>query len=364
MLVKEFQQLWRDRRMIPMLIAAPLIQLVVLGYAANLDVRNVALLFVDRDRTPESRELLERFTGSGYFELAGTEDDLGAVEEWLVEGRAEIVLVVGEGYGDALAAGRSPAVQVLADGTDNTSAGIALGYASRILSAAGEAPHLRDGSVAGPGVEIVPRVFYNPDLESRWFYMPAILAMVLLLVTMVLPSMAVVREKEIGTLEQIAVTPLRPWQLMLGKLLPFAMIGIVDMLLVTGIVVRVFGVPLRGSLWVLVLFSLPFILMTLSVGLLFSTLVRTQQQAMMASVFFGMVPMIYLSGLIFPIENMPTPVQWITYAVPLRYYAVILRGVFLKGAGVGVLWPQAAALTGIGVGLLLLATARFHKSLD
>ncbi len=373
-LLKEFQQLVQDRRMIPVLIIGPLIQLLALGYAANTDVTDIPLLLVDLDRTAASRDLLERFTGSGTFRLVGAEDDIDAVDPWLVRGTAQLALVIGAGYGDALASGRAPSVQVLADGTDSGSAVLGLGYASRIIAGA-NSERLRAAlrSVARPGgpgaaapgrADLVPRVWYNPDLKSRWFYVPAILAMTLMLMTMILPSMAVVREREIGTLEQLIVTPIRPWQLILGKLLPYAVIGVFDLLLVTLLVIFLFGVPLRGSFWVLLLLTLPFLMTTLGLGLLVSTLVRNQQQAMMASVFFLMVPFIYLSGLIFPIDNMPRLIQTATLAIPLRYYNNIIRGVFLKGSGLAVLWPELLILTGFGFAALLLAALRFRKRLD
>ncbi|HEV3075378.1 MAG TPA: ABC transporter permease, partial [Thermoanaerobaculia bacterium] len=305
------------------------------------------------------------------------------VEPWLVDGRAQVALVIPGGYGEDVAAGPAghpPRVQVLADGTDANSAVVGLGYASRILGDVGaelaSQPGMsspaagRTGTAASAtagaaaGIELVPRVWYNPDLRSRWFYVPAVLAMVLLLVVMILPSMAVGREKEIGTLEQIIVTPLAPWQLIIGKLAPFVAIGLIDLLLATGVARWLFGVPLRGSLTLLVLLTLLYLLNTLGLGLLVSTLVNTQQQAMMFSAFVIMVPMIYLSGLIFPIENMPHAIQIVTYAVPVRYYANIIRGIFLRGSGLAVLWPDALALLGIGTFLLTLASRRFRKSLD
>jgi len=359
-IVKELFQLRHDRRMIPVLIAGPLIQMMALGYAANTDVNRIPTLLVDQDRTPASRALVDRFTGSDYFSLVGAVPTADQVEPWLVDGRAQVALVIPGGYGEAVAAGRPPKVQVLADGTDANSAVVGLGYASHILGDVGAelAPH------PGAGVELVPRVWYNPDLKSRWFYVPAVLALVLMLVVMMMPSMAVVREKEVGTLEQIIVTPLAPWQLIGGKLAPFAVIGLVDMLMVTGVARWLFGVPLRGSLALLVLLTLLYLLNTLGLGLLVSTMVNTQQQAMMFSAFVVMVPMIYLSGLIFPIENMPGAIQVITYAVPVRYYANIIRGIFLRGSGLAVLWPDALALLGIGTFILALAALRFRKSLD
>jgi ABC-2 type transport system permease protein len=211
---------------------------------------------------------------------------------------------------------------------------------------------------------MVSRVFYNPDLRSRWFYVPAVLAMVLMLVTMMLPSMAVVREKEIGTLEQISVTPLRPWQLIVGKLVPFAIIGLVDTVIVTGLAMVVFRVPLRGSFFLLLGLTGLYLLNMLGLGLLVSTMVRTQQQAMMGSAFMLMVPMIYLSGLIFPIENMPRIFQWISTIIPVTYYGNVVRGVFLRGSGIGVHWTDALAMIVIATVVLVAASLRFRKSLD
>jgi ABC-2 type transport system permease protein len=207
-------------------------------------------------------------------------------------------------------------------------------------------------------------VFYNPDLRSRWFYVPAVLAMILMVMTMLLSAMGVVREKEIGTMEQLIVTPIRPWQLLVGKLLPFALIGLFQMCVATAVTVFGFGVPLRGSFVLLFCLTGLFILSTLGLGLFVSTLVQNQQQAMMGAVFAAMVPMIYLSGLIFPIENMPPAIQLVTYVIPLRYYAEIIRGVFLRGSGIDVLWREAAVLLGMGVTILTVASLRFRKRLD
>lgn len=383
-ILKEFLQLRQDRKMIPALIVGPLVQLIALGYAANLDVTHVPLLLVDGDHSGESRELVERFDASGYFEIKGSVPTAEQAEPWLVEGLAQVVLIIPEGYGTDLNAGRSPRLQVLADGTDANSAVVGLGYASRIISEMGgdlqrvrletetrrrvEAARRLGVAVAAPPaigrIEVMPRIFYNPDLKTRWFYVPAVLAMVLMLVTMMLPSMAVVREKEIGTLEQISVTPLRPWQLIVGKLTPFAIIGMIDTAVIVVLAQVVFGVPLRGSFPLLLFLTFLFLLNTLGLGLFASTMVATQQQAMMFAVFVLMVPMIYLSGLIFPIENMPTLFQIGSYGIPVRYYGIILRGVFLKGSGLDVLWPEALTLALTGVAWLTFASARFRKRLD
>ncbi|HLG20328.1 MAG TPA: ABC transporter permease [Bdellovibrionota bacterium] len=380
---KEFRQLFRDKRMIGMFFTAPIVQILVFGFAANNDVTHVPMVLVDQDRTAQSRRLVDRFLSSGYFEVVGTEATVNGVEPWLVKGRAQIVLVIPSNFGRDLLSNRAPNIQVIADGTDSTSAVVGLGYASRIIEQEGAhmmqtrmaqlmqtfgAVSAQKSLISAPlqpaRLEMISRSWYNPDLRSRWFYLPAILAMVLLLNTMVMPSMAVVREKEIGTLEQLIVTPVRPYQMIIGKLLPFALIGIVNLCLFTAVIVFLFRVPLRGPFLVLLLFTLPFLLSTLGVGLLLSTLVRTQQQAMMLSMYAGMVPMIYLSGLVFPIENMPALIQKITRVVPLRYYATILRGVFLKGSGADILWPEALILLIMGVTLITIASLRFQKNLD
>jgi len=369
-IVKELLQLRQDKRIIPVILVAPVLQIVVFGFAVNTDVRDVTTLLVDRDHSAQSRALVDAFTGSGWFSLVGTEPVVEAVDPWLVSGRAQVALVIGEGYGEALQSGGSPRVQLLADGSDASSATVALGYASGILAGIDQQrveEALRAAAAGGATparIELVPRVFYNPDLLSRWFYVPAVLAMVLMIMTMLLTAMGVVREKEIGTLEQVMVTPIRPWQLIVGKLAPFAAIGVIQVFLITGVTVLGFGVPLRGSFGLLLGLTALFLLNTLGLVLLVSTIVRTQQQAMMAAAFLVMVPMLYLSGLIFPIENMPFAIQLVTYAIPLRYYTDVIRGIFLRGSGLDVLWPQAVIMAGMGISILGLAALRFRKRLD
>jgi ABC-2 type transport system permease protein len=370
-IVKEVLQIRRDRRMIPVIFVAPVVMITVFGFAVNTDVTDVPLVLVDLDRSASSRELVSRFVRSGYFEIVGTEERAEDVDRWLLDSRAQLGLVIASGFGDALASGRTAAVQLVIDGSDAASANIALGYAGSLVQGFGaELQSTRLRAVAGaalrpPGqVELQPRVFYNPDLKSRWFYVPAVLAMVLMVMTMLLSAMGVVREKEVGTMEQLIVTPIRPWQLLVGKLAPFAAIGIVQVFLITAVVVFGFHVPLRGSFLLLLGLTLLFLLVTLGLGLLVSTLVQNQQQAMMAAAFGAMIPMIYLSGLIFPIDNMPRAIQLVTYLVPLRYYAEIIRGVFLRGSGLRVLWPEALTLLLLGLAIMTVASLRFRKRLD
>jgi ABC-2 type transport system permease protein len=354
---------------------APMIQLTLFGFAVNTDVTRVPTVLVDQDRSAESRDLVDRFVQSGYFELVGVEETAEAVEPWLLTSRAQVALVIAPRFGRDLLSGRNPRVQVLVDGADSSATTVALGYSSAII--AGRAREvladqarrlaLRGGPTAGASVgsiELVPRVWYNPDLLSRWYFVPAVLALVLMVMTTMLSAMGVVREREIGTMEQLMVTPIRSWQLLVGKLLPFGVIGFIQVLLVTAVAVFGFRVRLAGSFPLLLGLTMVFVLNSLGLGLLVSTLVRNQQQAMMGAVFVFILPMVYLSGLIFPIENMPEVIQRVTYAIPLRYYAEIIRGIFLRGSGLSVLWPQALVLLLMGLATMALAALRFRKRLD
>ena len=363
LIVKEFLELRRDPRALRVVIAAPVIQLTLLGYAATLDIKDVPTIVVDHDRTAASRELVSRFDASSYFSITSTRDSTAEVDDELLQGRAWLALVVPEGYGDRLARGEPPAVQALVDGTDGNSSNIVVGYAGSLVAEYGAEiverrlpPALRRGALT-PHV----RVWYNPQLESRLFMVPAVLALVLLVMTTMLTAMAIVREKELGTLEQLNVTPITRMELMVGKLVPYGLIGLIDVVLVMAVAIFWFEVPMRGNPLLLLGLSLVYLLSTLGLGLFVSTISRTQQQAMMTTTFFVMMPMVYLSGFIVPIENMPVAIQQVSYALPLRYFLVIVRSVFLKGVGLETLWPQAAALLGLGVAIFALAVARSSK---
>jgi ABC-2 type transport system permease protein len=361
---KEFLELRQDPRLFGIVILAPLVQLTMLGYAANTDVRDVPLVVVDEDRTAASRELISRFEASQNFVVVDSLTSLDAVDAYLDEGEAWMALTIPAGYGERIRGGQPTAIQVVADGTDANSTNVALGYARALVVAYGrELSASSGGQVAPPLVDADVRVWFNPGLESRDFMIPGILALLLLVVTTNLSSMAIVREKELGTLEQLNVTPLARAELIIGKLVPYAVIGMVDVLLVVAVAVGWFEVPLRGSFWLLIGMCLIYLLSTLGLGLFVSTISRTQQQAMMTTSFFFLLPMIFLSGFIFPIENMPEVIQPVTYLIPLRYFLVILRGIFLKGVGIEVLWPQALALLVWGVAILTLATLRSNKRL-
>ena len=361
---KEFLELRQDPRLFGIVILAPILQLTMLGYAATTDVKNVPVVVVDEDRSTTSRELISRFDASDNFVIVATAPSVNEIDEYLDRGRAWMALAIPARYGERVQRGQGTAIQVVADGTDANSTNVALGYAGRLV--AGYARELATANGQGAGEPLVAadvRVWFNPRLESRDFMIPGILALLLLVVTTNLSSMAIVREKELGTLEQLNVTPLARWELITGKLLPYALLGMVDVLLVVAVAVGWFEVPLRGSFPLLLVLCLVYLLTTLGLGLFVSTISKTQQQAMITSSFFFLLPMVFLSGFIFPIENMPAAIQPFTYLIPLRYFLVILRGIFLKGVGLETLWPQALALLAWGIVILTLATLRSQKRL-
>ena len=359
---KEFLELRQNPRLFGIVVVAPIIQLTMLGYAATTDVRDVPVVVADGDRSNASRHLIARFEGSRNFTIVETVTTVAEIEPFLERGRAWLALSIPAGYGGAVRSGTPVTVQVVADGTDSNSTTVALGYATSLIGA--YAQELSAPSAEGPeagGIDARIRVWFNPQLESRHFMIPGVLALILLVITANLASMAIVREKELGTLEQLNVTPLRRWELIVGKLLPYGLIGLVDVLLVVAVAVLWFEIPLRGSFTLLFAMSLLYVLCTLALGLFISTISHTQQQAMMTATFFFLTPMIYLSGFIFPIENMPAAIQPLTYFIPLTYYLVIVRGIFLKGIGFDLLWPQALALAVWGAAMLALAVARSSK---
>jgi len=378
MIRKEFLQTARDPRMRAMLFMPPLIQLLIFGFAVNLDVENARIAWMDQDHSPQSRELLSFFQGSGRFTIAATPASEPEMQRLLDRGQVDGVIRVLPGFAHDLERGRTTSVQILLDGTNSNTASIVSAYAgqsiqryaSEVMSdrqrarmvagtvAAGEPIH-----PAVPRVETRTRVWFNPDLKSRNYFVPGVVVNIIMLVTLSMTAMAIVREKEIGTMEQLMVTPLRPFELILGKTLPFVVIGFWDMILVVGAALLIFRVPFAGNFGLLCLAALCFILTTLGAGLFISTVSKTQQQANM-STFLFFQPFMMLSGFTFPIRNMPETVQWFTYLNPMRYFMEIVRGIFLKGSGIDTLWPNLAALAALGVTVLWLAVQRFHKHLE
>ncbi len=368
MLVKEFIQVLRDPRMKGVVFVMPVVQLIVIGYAVTTDVRHVPTAVYDLDDSRESRQLVDQFLSTETFELVEYVTDGRRVQELLDHGDAQVVLHFQHGFGERLRAGRQAPMQILVDGTDSNTAGIVLGYASRIANQTARNVLIDrfqrlQGKVDKPGrVDLRTRAWFNENLESRNFYVPGAIVVIVSVVTLLLTSMAVVREKEIGTMEQVMVTPIRPAEFVLGKTVPFAIIGMIDVTIVMLIGIFWFQVPLRGSVPLLLLAASLYLVTMLGMGLLISTVSGTQQQAMMGTFFF-FFPAMLLSGFAFPIANMPDVIQWATYLNPLRYFLYILRSVFLKGVGLEVLWPHYLALAVLGAGVLFLVATRFHKTL-
>lgn len=363
MVSKELRQILRDPISLRMIFGAPIIQLLLLGYAVNTDVRNVGTFVVDHDRTAASRELVEAFTASGYFRVAGTSDRPADMGRALDKGRATLGLEIPAGFEADLKAARSPAVQLLVDGTNSNTGTVASGYAAKIVQERSARLMATGGSQnAGPPIDLRTRAWFNPSLESQAYNVPAVIGVIVLLMTLLLTALAVVREREVGTLEQLLVSPLSAGELMLGKTIPVAVIALIQITLVTLVALFWFQVPFRGSVGALYLAASLFILAGLSFGLFISTLASTQQEAFL-SMFLFLLPGIILSGFMYPVDTMPPFFQELTLLNPLRHFLEVIRAIFLKGAGVRELWPQFAFLAAMAAGGLALATRRFRATL-
>ena len=367
LLVKEFLQALRDPRMRAVIFLAPVVQLIVFGYAVTMDVKNIRTVVYDLDRTPESRELLSRFFASGYFKPVEYVSHVNRIRDLMDRGKTDTAIQINRGFSAKLTAYEKVSIQMILDGTDSNTASIVTAYTAQIIQKynrdlAIEAVGLPEGASLNKGIDLRSRAWFNVNLESRMFVIPGVVALIGTIVMLLLTSMAIVREREVGTMEQLIVTPLRPVELILGKIIPFGLIGLFDMALIMVVAVFWFEIPMRGSIFLIFISTLLFLLPTLGTGLFISTISTTQQQAMMTTFFFDF-PAILLSGFVFPISSMPNIVQWITYANPLRYFLVIIRGIFLKGVGVEVLWPHMMAMGILGVLVFILSSLKFTKRL-
>ena len=365
MIKKEFIQIFRNSKMRAIVLIMPLVQSMVFGYAVTTDVKQVATAVYDQARTPESRDLVDRFIHSGYFSVRQTIHSDREMDELIDRGVVAAIIRIPPDFSGKLASGTTVAVQVVVDGTDSNTAGVVLNYAGNIIR--NDAIEILRKRTDRPGweatgVHLQTRAWFNENLTSRNFYVPGVIASIVMLVTLLLTSMSVVREKEMGTMEQIIVTPITSAEFIIGKTMPSIILGFVNMIFVTLISVFWFDIPVRGSMVTLLVANGFFLMTTIGAGLFISTLSDTQQQAMM-SAFFFYLPAVLLSGFMFPIANMPDVVQAFTYLNPLRYFLIVIRGIFLKGVGVAILWPQILALFVLGSLILTLAVKRFHKNL-
>ncbi len=369
LILKEFLQLGRDRQARFRLIIPPLIQMIIFGYAATFEVYDVSTAVLDLDHSQESRELISRFAFSGRFRIVEIAKMPSDIRKAIDHSDAVVAVVIQAGFAEQLRKGNSVPAQIIVDGTNSNTALIALGYVNQIVTAYARdqaqdlARRLHAAQPPPPDVTLEPRPWYNVDYNSRWFFVPGVIATLTLVMVVNLTSFAVVREREVGTLEQIMVTPIRPLEFILGKTIPFFCVGLALTALVAGAGTLWFQIPFVGNPFVLLLGTSLYLLSVLGIGLLISTVCMTQQQAF-ATNFFVINPAFILSGFSFPIATMPVFMQWLSTIDPMSYYLIVIRGTFLKGVGLGVLWPQMLALTGLGVALLGLSVLRFRKSLD
>jgi ABC-2 type transport system permease protein len=365
MVRKEFIQLFRDRRSRPILIMAPLIQLLVFGYVVNYDIRDIRVALFDQAMTRESRLLTDTFTAGGIFRITNLPANDRQMEALLLAGNVDMGIKIPPDFSDRIRRGDTAAVQILADGSMSNMASVRLAYTTMVLDRfnSGMIRELYGRELKYGKIDARIRTWYNPNLDSQHFFVPGIVAFVVMLISLLMTSIAIIKEREMGTMEQLIVTPLKPIELIIGKTIPYTIIAIAQMVLVTLFALFWFEIPLEGSVTALFLATCLFLLSTLGIGLFISTVSKTQQQAMMTTFFF-ILPFFMLSGFVFPITNMPEVVQWLTYLNPLRYFLVIIRGIFLKGVGLDILWPQYAALAVIGIAVFTGAVGRFRKRLD
>jgi ABC-2 type transport system permease protein len=366
---KEFIQIQRDTRTLILVLIIPVMQLFLLGYAATNDVRNVPLAVFDQDRSPQARALLDAYRAADYFEVAFDVDSEQELRDLIDGGKARAGLVIPPDYSQQLLGGGSAQVAFVLDGTDPTVASTALSAAQLIGQAHStqiiEARLARRGqtTVIEPAVNVHTNVWYNPDLISAYYMIPGVIGMILYALTSILTASAIVRERERGTIEQLIVTPIRPMELMIGKILPYVILALLNTLEVIAIGHWWFGVPIRGSLWLIMGISGLFLLSSLGIGLLASSVANTQQEAML-TVWMTLLPSIFLSGFFFPLQAMPKLLQWISYLFPLRYYLEVIRSLMLKGTGLAAVQNEVLALALFGVGIMVVAALRFRKRLD
>ncbi len=374
LIIKEFKQILRDKRMKLMVFGAPVLMLVVFGYAVNTDTTEIKMAVLDSDRTSESRGLIEKFTASGYFKIYAYLESPEMAAEYLDTGETDVFIHIPEDFKKNLLSGKTGEMQIILDGTDSSRASVIMAYINQISSEFSSGYLVKKIKMnilsRGSGgvrlkepLTIKERIMFNPDLTSRNFFLPGVLGLLVSLITIMLTSMSVVKERESGTIEQIIVSPLTPEEFVAGKTLPFAIIGIVEICVITVITILWFNVPFRGSFIFLIISAVFYIMCTLSVGLFISTVSQTQQQAML-STFLFFIPSILLSGFIFPIYAMPDVFQYITYINPMRYFMTIIRGIFLKGVGFTVLWNELFALTLLGSILIYLSIRRFSRRFE
>jgi ABC-2 type transport system permease protein len=365
---KEFIQIFRDTRTLIMILVIPIMQLFLLGYSATSDVRNIPLAVLDQSRSPESRALLDAYRAADYFRIAYSVESEAEIGTLIEAGKARAAVIIPPDYAQRLADGNAQVAFIL-DGSDPTSASTALSAAQLISQSHSTQILIERFARTGmnlrvqPPVEVRTTVWYNPDMISAYFMIPGVIGMVLFAIAAILTATSVVRERERGTIEQLIVTPIRPWELIVGKLMPYVILGFFNTLEVLAVGHWWFGMPIRGDIGLIILLSLDFLVTGLGIGLFASTIANTQQEAML-TVWMTLLPSIFLSGFFFPLEAMPTFLRWVSYFMPLRYYLVILRALLLKGVGLAMIQNDVIAMTLFAIGIMTAAALRFRKRLD
>ena len=367
---KEFLHIVRDTRTLLITFALPVVMLILYGYALTFDIKNIPVVLRDMDNKPLTRQLVEKFKSSGYFVVVARTDSFDSAEKYFLSGKANMIINIDQGFSGKVLSGKSAELQIIVDGSDANTAVVSINYINGILQDFSKNIILKAlGKGAGGLSQLLPidpkpRVWYNPELKSMNFLVPGIISMVLMILAGLITSLSIVGEKARGTMEQLIATSIKPYEIMIGKLLPYVLIGFCDVLLCVGVSVIVFNVPIKGSILLLFIESVVFMFGVLGLGMLISTVADRQENAVILGAFTTMLPSLLLSGFMFPIENMPKVIQAVTYIVPARYFLTILRGIFLKGIGLAYLWTDTLMLCIFGALMVILASRGFKRTLD
>ena len=361
---REFIDVLRDPRSLGLTLLWPISMLVMYGYGIRYDVDNVPITILDYSATPESRDLSEQMLRSGYFTAVRFARDDHDVEHDLMNDAVKAAIVIPRDFSDRLRAGEPTAVQVLIDGSDSNTATIAQGYALAIVNQYVTTRRMNDPTLGPPPIQVASRVWYNPELKSVNFIVPGVIAVIMMIVGAILTALSIVKEKERGTIEQILVSPIRPLEMMIGKIVPYMVIALVDLTIIICAGYLLFGVPIKGSIFQLAIFALLYLFCALGVGVFVSTIADTMQNAMLAAIFMSLLPSVLLSGFVFPLEDLPPPIQAISYFFPARYFVTAIRGIYLKRVGIEVLWPEAILLVVFAVAIVSFSASRFQERLE
>jgi len=352
---KEFIHILNDKMTLMIVIMLPILQLIIFGYALNMEIQHIDMQVIDYDRTISSNSLIDEFSHSSYFHVESNTSFISNIERYLYSGKAKAILIIPKDFSEMLKRDSQISVQLLIDASDPNSANLIKIYCQAVLSKY----NIKHGNIYTMPFTVSHSVWYNPDLKSSYFFVPGILAMLLVMISALLTSIAITREKELGTMEQILVSPIRSWEIIIGKVVPYILLAFIDACLVLLVGMLLFHIPFQGSVLDCTILTLLYIITALSLGILISTIAQTQQTALMFALAITLLPTIMLSGFIFPIRSMPLLLQAVSYIVPAKYYLMIIRGIMIKGNSLSELYVQAIFLLVMSVGMLSIAWKRF-----